>query len=63
MLAGRWNIWGVGILIALFTGTLRGRARDFSLRFSYIMGCCSHALSALLRVTIATVRNWYVSGT
>jgi hypothetical protein len=64
MFSGRWNAWGVATTIALFAGGFVAAREFLTSGTADIMGvlltCVVGFVGGFL---IATVRNWYVSGT
>jgi hypothetical protein len=61
MLSGRWNIWTVGILVALLAGAFVAAFQIWTTSELPIMGLLfTCAAGFIAGVGIATVRNWFV---
>jgi hypothetical protein len=61
MLAGRWNIWGTGILVALLAGAFVAAFQIWATASLPVIGLLFTCVAGFVGgIAIATVRNWFV---
>ncbi len=61
MLAGRWNIWGAGILVALLAGAFVAAFAIWTTDSLPIIGLLFTCVAGFVGgIAISTVRNWFV---
>lgn len=64
MLSGRWNIWEVGILLALFVGIFVAARELLATGSTDIMGVLLTCVVGFVAgVAVAAARNWFVGRT
>jgi hypothetical protein len=64
MFSGRWNIWEVGILLALFTGIFVAARELLATGSTDIKGVLLTCVVGFIAgVAVAAARNWFVGRT
>ena len=62
MLSGRWNIWKVGILLALFAGIFVAARETFIRGSTDLVGVLLTCVVGFVAgLAVAAARNWFVS--